>query len=258
MLLTIDAGNTNVVFAVYDGEQIQHVWRCKTDGGRTADEYAAWLFQLFTAEGMQFSQITDAVMCSVVPDANKHLIQFCQNTFGNAPLVVSHENVNLQIKLDKPSEIGADRLVNAVAVLADYNTPAVVIDFGTATTFDVIDADGAYCGGVIAPGVNLSMEALYMAAAKLPKISVEKTQSVIGTDTVSAMQSGVYWGYVGMIEGTLKRIEQELGAKPLIIATGGLASLFGDTITMIEKVDNDLTLRGLLHIYQTSAKQVAA
>ena len=133
-----------------------------------------------------------------------------------------------------------------------------MIDFGTATTFDVIDADGAYCGGVIAPGVNLSMEALYMAAAKLPKISVEKTQSVIGTDTVSAMQSGVYWGYVGMIEGTLKRIEQELGEKPMIIATGGLASLFGDTITMIEKVDKDLTLRGLLHIYQTSAKQVAA
>lgn len=252
MLLAIDAGNTNVVFAVYDGDEQRHSWRCKTDSGRTADEYAAWLFQLFTQEQIDFSQITDAVLCSVVPAANFHLTQLCQNTFECSPLIVSHETVALKINLDKPAEIGADRLVNAIAVLHDYSAPAVVIDFGTATTFDVINAEGAYMGGVIAPGVNLSMEALHMAAAKLPKVDIKKTQSVIGSDTVSAMQSGVYWGYVGMIEGTLQRIEQELGAKPAVIATGGLAGFFADTVTAIEKVDKDLTLRGLLHIYQSS------
>lgn len=258
MLLAIDAGNTNVVFAVYDGETAKHVWRCKTDSGRTADEYASWLYQLFTQAGLQFGQITDAVIASVVPDANFNLIRFCRQTFDCDPLMVSHETVSLKINLDKPAEIGADRLVNAIAVLAHYQAPAVVIDFGTATTFDVIGPDGAYMGGVIAPGVNLSIEALHMAAAKLPKIDIQKPQSVIGMDTVSAMRSGVYWGYVGMIEGTLKRITDELGVKPVVIATGGLADLFADTVPAIEKVDKDLTLRGLLHIYQSSKKQLAA
>jgi len=251
MLLAIDAGNTNIVFAVYDGEKQKHVWRCQTNSGRTADEYGAWLFQLFTQENIQFAQITDAVLCSVVPDANFHLVQLCRKMFRCEPLVVSHETVDLKISLDKPAEVGADRLVNAVAVLAFYKAPAVVIDFGTATTFDVVDASGAYLGGVIAPGVNLSMSALHQAAAKLPKIGIKKTQSVIGTDTVSAMQSGVYWGYVSMIEGMLRRIETELGVKPLVLATGGLADLFGDTVPVIEKVDKDLTLKGLLHIYKS-------
>ena len=258
MLLTIDAGNTNVVFAVYDGEAQNHVWRCKTDSGRTSDEYAAWLFQLFTREGLAFESINHAVICSVVPQANRQLLQLCFDSFGCEALMVSHETVALDIKLDRPAEIGADRLVNAIAVLQDYSVPAIVIDFGTATTFDVIDANGAYIGGVIAPGVNLSMEALHMAAAKLPKVDIVKTQSVIGSDTVSAMQSGTYWGYVGMIEGTINRITEELGEKPVVIATGGLAGLFADTIPQIEKVDKDLTLRGLLHIYLNSMKQMAA
>lgn len=258
MLLAIDAGNTNIVFALYDGERQVNVWRCKTDSGRTADEYAAWLFQLFTQAEIRFGQVNEAILCSVVPDANFHLTQLCRNTFRCEPLLVSHETVDLRIKLDRPADIGADRLVNAVAVLAFYHAPAVVVDFGTATTFDVIDAEGCYIGGVIAPGVNLSMAALHQAAAKLPKIGIKKTQSVIGTDTVSAMQSGVYWGYVGMIEGTLARIETEMGVKPLVIATGGLADLFGDTVAAIEKVDKDLTLRGLLHVYKSNRKQIAA
>ncbi len=258
MLLTIDAGNTNVVFALYDGERQAGVWRCQTNSGRTADEYAAWLFQLFARDGIRADDISDAVLCSVVPDANFHLTQLCRKTFRCEPLMISHETVDLRVKLDKPAEVGADRLVNAVAVLAFYKAPAVVIDFGTATTFDVIDSDGAYIGGVIAPGVNLSMEALHSAAAKLPKVGIKKTQSVIGGDTVSAMQSGVYWGYVGMIEGTLRRIEAEMGVKPLVIATGGLADLFGDTVPVIDKVDRDLTLRGLLHIYQNHSRVIPA
>ncbi|PJB72985.1 MAG: pantothenate kinase [Alphaproteobacteria bacterium CG_4_9_14_3_um_filter_47_13] len=256
MLLAIDAGNTNIVFAVYDGDAQRCVWRCKADNGRTGDEYAAWLFPLFMQEKLEFAAITEAVICSVVPDANFHLMNLCRSRFGCDPFMVSHETVSLRISLDKPAEIGADRLVNALAVLHDYQSPAIVIDFGTATTFDVINDDDVYIGGVIAPGVNLSMEALHKAAAKLPRITIEKPSSVIGKDTISAMQSGVYWGYVGMIEGTLGRIMQELGwCKPLVIATGGLASLFADTITDIDKVDKDLTLRGLVHIYQNRLKQ---
>lgn len=258
MLFAVDAGNTNVVVAVYDGDIQKALWRCQTNSGRTADEYAAWLYQLFTKEGLSFGDITDAIISSVVPDANYQLSQFCVNNFGCEPFMVSHETVHLPIKLDKPSEIGADRLVNAIAVQTVYSCPAIVIDFGTATTFDVIDAQGNYCGGVIAPGVNLSMEALHTAAAKLPKIGIEKTQNVIGNDTVSAMQSGVYWGYVCMIEGMLVRIAKEMNACPIIIATGGLSPLFSQTVPAIDHVDKDLTLRGLLEIYSNSRKQMAA
>ncbi len=258
MLLTVDAGNTNIVFAVYDGEARQHVWRCKTDSGRTSDEYAAWLFQLFTQEKLTFGQVGAAIVCSVVPDVNFHLIQLCRGSFKCEATMVSHDIIDVQVNLDKPAEVGDDRLVNAVAVLNHYKAPAIVVDFGTATTFDVINEDGAYCGGLIAPGVNLSMEALHMAAAQLPKVSIKKPEAVIGTDTVSAMRSGVYWGYVGMIEGSLRRIEEEMGVKPLVIATGGLADLFADTVTRIEIVDKDLTLRGLLHIHrQQKLKQAA-
>lgn len=258
MLLAIDAGNTNVVVAVYQGDELRCLWRCQTNSGRTSDEYAAWLFQLFSKEGLDFAQITDAIVSSVVPDANFHLVQLCRDSFNCDPFMVSHETVPLSIKLSKPAEIGADRLVNAISVLHSYDVPAVVIDFGTATTFDVIDGEGNYMGGVIAPGVNLSMEALHRAAAKLPKIGIQQTDRVIGNDTVSAMQSGVYWGYVSMIEGMLARITEEMGVKPTVIATGGLASMFSETVPYIDHIDKDLTLRGLLHIYQSSKKQMAA
>jgi type III pantothenate kinase len=258
MLLAIDAGNTNIVFAVHDGNEFVHIWRCQTISGRTSDEYASWLHQLFSQTTLQFSDITDAIISSVVPDANMNLSNFCRKSFGCEALMITHHDVDLAIKLDKPSEIGADRLVNSVAVKNHYQFPAIVIDFGTATTFDVIDADGAYIGGVIAPGINLSMVALYEAAAKLPKINVKKTQSVIGHDTVSAMQSGVYWGYVGMIEGTIKRIAEEMDVEPKIIATGGLAHLFSESIPSIEIIDDDLTLRGLYDIYQCKQQSIMA
>jgi len=258
MLLTIDAGNTNIVFAVYEGERQLYHWRCETNARRTADEYAAWLYQLFGQAKLDFSAIHDAVLCSVVPDANPHLSALCRKSFGCEPLLISHELVDMKIALDKPAEIGADRLVNALAVTLFYSAPAVVIDFGTATTFDVVGPDGSYRGGVIAPGVNLSMSALHLAAAKLPKVEVARPAAVIGTDTVSAMQSGLYWGYAGLIEGTLARIEAELGVKPFVLATGGLADLFAGNIPAIEKVDKDLTLRGLLQIYLGRTKQQAA
>lgn len=259
MLLAIDAGNTNIVFAVHDGENFRHVWRCQTIAGRTADEYSSWLFQLFTQTGdVSFSDIDDAVISSVVPDATIHLEKFCRNAFGHDPMLVDYTNVGIKIDLDKPAEVGADRLVNARAVVNHYSAPAIVIDFGTATTFDVINENNAYIGGVIAPGINLSMVALYEAAAKLPKINVRKTENVIGHDTVSAMQSGVYWGYVAMIEGTINRITAEMGVTPKIIATGGLAHLFSESIPAIEIIDNDLTLRGLYDIYQAAKQSRAA
>lgn len=239
MLLTIDAGNTNIVFAVYDGEEQLYLWRCETHSP-------------LYPPACEFStdKIAAVIISSVVPDIDQALVAFCKDQYRCDPIMVSHETVHLKVDLDNPSEVGADRLVNAVAVAHYYKSPAIVVDFGTATTFDIIDKEGAYVGGIIAPGVNLSMEALHMAAAKLPKVDIKKPENIIGTDTVSAMQSGIYWGYVGMIEGTLKRIEGELGFKPFTLATGGLAALFADTIPAIETVDKDLTLRGLLHIYR--------
>jgi len=250
MLLAIDAGNTNIVFALFDGETIVHAWRCKTDANRTADEYVSWLYPLFTRSGIEFETIHNVILSSVVPDANFNLLRLC-DMFGWKPFVVGPDNVGLKINLVRPQEAGADRLVNACAVIHDYGSPAIVIDFGTATTFDVVNEKGEFCGGAIAPGINLSMVALQQAAARLPRVSVAKPDKVIATDTVNAMQSGIYWGYVGLIEGMLARITAELGTKPHVIATGGLAALFAEAIPAIDKVDVDLTLRGLLHIYQT-------
>ena len=257
MLLAIDAGNTNIVFAVYDGEVQKQSWRIRTDGGRTEDEYTAWLYPLFQSAGLSFSDIQDAIISSVIPDENRSLRELCQKTFQCDAFIIGSDflDLGLPIRLSKPEEVGADRLVNAVAVLTHYQAPAVIIDFGTATTFDVIDGDGAYCGGVIAPGVNLSMKALHGAAAKLPKVSVKQPDSVIGNDTVSAMQSGLYWGYLSMIEGLIERISKEMGVEPLVLATGGLASLFAEGTDRIQTVDEDLTLKGLLHIHQNILKR---
>jgi type III pantothenate kinase len=258
MILAIDAGNTNIVFALFDGDTLKHSWRCRTERGRTADEYTSWLYPLFDRAGLAFSDIKGAVIGSVVPEANFDLRRLCQDIFGVTPLVASHETVPMKVNLPRPEEVGADRLLNAYAAVRDYSAPAIIIDFGTATTFDVVNARGEYCGGAIAPGVNLSAEALHRAAAKLPKINVTRPAKVIGTDTVGAMQSGLFWGYAGLIEGLLTRIIAESGEKPVVIATGGLASLFSDAIPAIEKVDEDLTLRGLLYIYHGNAKRQAA
>lgn len=252
MLLTIDAGNTNVVFAVFDGERQVGKWRISTDGRRTSDEYAVWLMQLMTTVGLTPADITDAIFASVVPAVSFNLTRLCRERFGCEPLVVGAPNVELGLKvfLDNPGEVGADRLVNAIGATATHDPPLIVIDFGTATTFDVVDGDGNYRGGVICPGIYLSIEALHNAAALLPKIEVVKTEKVIGTATGPAMQSGVFWGYIGMIEGVVGRIKQEFGAPMTVIGTGGLAGLFSEATDVIDDTDGELTLRGLRRIYK--------
>lgn len=250
MLLAIDIGNTNSVFALYDGDDQRAVWRCQTVAGRTTDEYAAFLKQLFDVQGFEFNQVGGAIVSSVVPEANRQISVFCQQYLDTDAVFVTHDMVPVEIDLPSPRQVGADRLVNAVAVGQEYALPAVVIDFGTATTFDVISSTGAYSGGVIAPGIHLSIDALARATAKLPKVSVRRTDTVIGKSTEEAIQAGIFWGYIGLIEKITAQITLELGAAPTIIATGGLAPLFADHVETIDAVDGDLTLKGLLHIYK--------
>ena len=256
MLLAIDSGNTNIVFALFDGDQIRGEWRSSTNTERTADEFGVWLTQLMAMEGIDRKQVEACIIASVVPAVMFTLKNLCRRYFGREALVVGEEGVNLGLKvlLDRPEEVGADRLVNAVAAHQFYKGPLIVIDFGTATTFDVVDAMGNYCGGCIAPGINLSLEALHAAAAKLPRVAIGRPKSVIGKATVPAMRSGIYWGYVGLIEGLVSRIQAEFGEKMLVVATGGLAPLFTEATNVIDNLQSDLTLRGLLEIYRRNQK----
>lgn len=257
MLLAIDAGNTNIVFALFENGERRAMWRCKTDAARTADEYVVFLSQMCELSKIDFKSVSKVIVSSVVPDVNFPLRLMAFQAFGKKAQFIGKEirDVGIKIKLDKPEEIGADRLVNAVAVLKHYKGPAIVVDFGTATTFDVIDKSGAFCGGAIAPGVNLANSALHMAAAKLPKVSISRTKKTIGTNTISAIQSGIYWGYVGMVEGMIKRLSAEMKVKPLVLATGGLAPLFQGDIPLINKIDEELTLKGLLAIHEAIRKK---
>ncbi len=246
MLMVVDAGNTNIVFAVHDGESWIGTWRIATDDQRTSDEYAVWLLTLFNLAGIQHKTIDRAVIGTVVPAALYHLRRLCREYFEVEPLIArARLDWGFDIKIDNPDEVGADRLLNSLAAHQAYGGPLVVIDFGTATTFDVVDKDGAYLGGIIAPGINLSIEALHKAAARLPRIGIGRPQAVIGRSTVPAMQSGVYWGYVGLIEGLVARIQGEYGDPLKVIATGGLAPLLAEGTTAIETIDPDLTLDGL-------------
>ncbi|MBI2236732.1 MAG: type III pantothenate kinase [Magnetospirillum sp.] len=256
MLLAIDSGNTNIVFAVFDGEQVRGEWRASTDTERTADELGVWLTQLLSIAGLERKAVTAAIVASVVPAMVFSLKTLCRRYFACEPLVVGDEGVELgiEVRLDRPEEVGADRLVNAVAAHKCYQGPLIVIDFGTATTFDVVDSEGNYCGGAIAPGINLSLEALHMAAAKLPRVAIGRPKQVIGKATVPAMQSGIFWGYVGLIEGLVMRIKAEFGAEMLVVATGGLAPLFAEATKDIDHLDADLTLRGLLEIHRRNAR----
>lgn len=256
MLLAVDCGNTNIVFALYDGETLRGLWRHKTDSRTTSDEYLAFLSQHFELAGLERTNIvTAAIISSVVPDADFALRALCEKGLRVSPRFVGKdiaaEQIGVQVKIDNPRELGADRLVNTVAVRDHYPLPAIVVDFGTATTFDVVGQGGEFLGGVIAPGVNLSMAALHAAAAKLPKIKVEKPEKSIGTNTVDAMQSGVFFGYAGLVEGLLTRMSKELGAdKITVIATGGLAPVYKDHIPLITHIDEELTLKGLLNIFK--------
>ncbi|MDO9246730.1 MAG: type III pantothenate kinase, partial [Phenylobacterium sp.] len=223
MLLAIEQGNTNTLFAVHDGKSWIAQWRAATDSSRTADEYAVWLSQLLNMAGLQFGVLDACIISSVVPQSIFNLRNLSRRYFHVEPLVIGENaDLGIPIRIDKPSEAGADRLVNAIGAHIVYPGTLIVIDSGTATTFDVIAADGGFEGGVIAPGINLSMEALHSAAAKLPRVAIQKPQRVLGKDTVGAMQSGVFWGYVALIEGLIARLKAEWGDPMTVVATGGV------------------------------------
>jgi type III pantothenate kinase len=246
MLLVIDAGNTNIVFAVHDRRRWAGIWRIATDPQRTSDEYAVWLMALLTHAGLSFDLVNRAVIGTVVPAALYHLRRLCREWCQVEPLIArSNLDWGFDIRVDAPAEVGADRLLNALAAYHMFKQALCVIDFGTATTFDVVADDGAYLGGAIAPGINLSIEALHQAAARLPRIGMGRPQAVIGRGTVPAMQSGIYWGYVGLLEGMVARIEKEMGRKLKVVATGGLAPLFSEGTEIFDKIEPDLTLDGL-------------
>ncbi len=258
MLLAIDSGNTSIVFAVFgNGGDIVARWRTPTHPVLPGDEMKAALDDALGEAGLKEADITDAILATVVPDNLEALCDVCRDIFKVEPLVVGEAGVALGIeaRVDNAAEVGADRLVNAVAAGAKYDLPLVIVDFGTATTFDVVDGDGNYCGGVIAPGINLSLEALHDAAAKLPRVDVARPDKVIGTSTVGAMRSGIFWGYVSLIEGVVARIGNEAGNKMNVVATGGLAHLFADATETIHTVDDDLTVKGLYIIHQLNRKQ---
>lgn len=251
MLLAIEQGNTNTLFAVHDGAEWIAQWRTATEASRTADEYAVWLSQLLAMRGLSIGQLDGCIISSVVPQSIFNLRNLSRRYLSVEPLVIG-DNVDLGMtaRITKPSEAGADRLVNALGAHLVYPGDLIVIDSGTATTFDVVAADGAFEGGVIAPGINLSLQALHEAAAMLPRIAIQRPERVIGKDTVSNMQSGVFWGYVALIEGLVARIKAEWGKPMTVIGTGGVASLFEGATTSIDRFDPDLTIRGLLEIWR--------
>ncbi len=253
MLLAIDCGNTNTVFAVFDDAgRIKGEWRSSTNVNRTADEIGVWLTQLMSLDGIDRAQVVDGIVATVVPATLFSLRTLCRKYFGCQALVVGAPDVDLGLRIlvDRPEEVGADRLVNAVAGYDEYGGPLIIVDFGTATTFDVIDAEGSYMGGVIAPGVNLSLEALHSASAQLPRVAIGRPERVIGKGTVQAMRSGIFWGYVSMVEGMIERIRAEFGSDMGVVATGGLAPLFSECTAVLDHSDPDLTLKGLLAIHK--------
>jgi type III pantothenate kinase len=258
MLLAIDAGNTNITFAVYEGSKQVAQWRAATEAQRTADEYAVWLSQLLALEGYSFARLDAAIIATVVPAVLFDLRNLCRKYLKTEPLIVGDPALDLGMKanVERPQSVGADRLCNAVAAHERYKGAAIVVDFGTATNFDIVAENGDFDGSVIAPGANLSIEALHQAAALLPRVAIHRAQSVIGRDTVASMQSGVYWGYVGLIDGLIGRINKEYGKPMTVVATGGLAHLFRPDIPAIEHIDPDLTIRGLMLIHARNAKQV--
>ena len=259
MLLLIDCGNTNIVFAISKNNKIIKQWRINTSIKRTADEYSVWLIKLLEIENLELSSISSCIIASVVPEVLLSLRIFNEKYLNINPIVVGDHNLELgiEINIDTPSEAGADRLVNAVAVKKFYKKSAIVVDFGTATTFDVVSKIGSYEGGVIAPGVNLSLEALYMAASRLPRININNSynKKVIGKNTKDSMGSGIYWGYISLIEGIIEKIKRETQTNYLVIATGGLSNIFSKDCKAIDVVDEDLTINGLIHIYNINNKK---
>ena len=248
MLLAIDAGNTNVVFALVDDEgTIKTRWRIATDPRRTADEYAVWLHQLLALEGFAKGDVDRVIIGTVVPRALHNLTVLAEKYFHQTPLVAGAGGWPITLDVPEPASVGADRALNAIAAHARHEGDLIIIDFGTATTFDVVDFGGAYKGGIIAPGINLSLDALVAAAAKLPRIAIEAPAdtSVVGRTTESQMLIGVYWGYIALIEGLVARLKAEIGRPVIVIATGGLAILFDQHTDTFDAIEPDLTIQGL-------------
>lgn len=252
MLLVIDTGNTNTLFAIHDGENWVGEWRIATDAARTADEFAVWFYQLMSMSNLSFEDIEGCVISTVVPQSLFNQRNLVRRHLGVEPLVVGETGVALGIgiRVDNPSSVGADRLVTVLGAVQTYDGPLIIVDSGTATTFDIVSGDRHFEGGVICPGINLSMRALHEAAAQLPRIAIRRPESVIGKDTVSAMQSGVFWGYIGLIDGLVRRIREEDGRDFTVIGTGGVASLFDGASETIQHFDPNLTIRGLLEIWK--------
>lgn len=251
MLLTIDCGNTNTVFAIWNGTEFVANWRASTEWQRTADQYYVWLSTLMEFQKLDV-EITDVIISSTVPRVVFNLRVLCDRYFNCRPYVVGKPDCLLPAppRVDEGTQIGPDRLVNTAGAYDRYGGDLIVVDFGTATTFDVVDHDGAYVGGVIAPGVNLSLEALHSAAAALPHVDISKPQAVVGTNTVACMQSGVFWGYVGLVREICARIKAERARDMRVISTGGLAPLFQQSETLFDAFQDDLTMHGLTVIYR--------
>ncbi len=251
MLLAIDIGNTDTTFGVFDGEELRATWHMATDIHRMADEYAALLFNLMRQQGLDIADIKEIALCSVVPPLISTFDELFQRYFHITPLVVgAGVKTGVRIRMDNPREVGADRIINAAAAHHLYGGPVIVTDLGTATTFDTVSKEGDYLGGAIAPGIMSAAEALFTRAAMLPRVELVRPKRAIGTSTIAAMQSGIIFGYVALIEGIVARIQKELKEKAKVVATGGYASLFAKETKVFDEVNPNLTLIGLRLIYQ--------
>lgn len=251
VILVVDIGNTNIVLGMYEGSELLHHFRISTSRQTTSDEYGVMIYNLFRMAGVEAERIEGVMISSVVPPIVGVIEQMCRTYLKKTPLVVGPGiKTGLNLRYENPREIGADRIVNAVAAVELYGGPVVVVDFGTATTFDCIDAQGTYLGGAIVPGIGISTEALYQRASKLPRIELEKPKKVIGRNTVHAMQSGIIYGYAGQVDGIVKRIRQEMNTELQVIATGGLAPLICAETESVREVNPLLTLEGLRLIYE--------
>lgn len=256
MLLVFDVGNTNIVLGLYDGDKMIYHWRAATNELKTADEYAASLGMMFQLDGVTFAMVTDIIISSVVPPVNPTLEYLCRRYFHVEPMMVGPGmKTGLNILYDNPRELGADRIVNAVAGITLYGGPLIIIDLGTATTFCAIDEKKRYLGGAVTPGIGISMEALFQRASKLPRIELTPASSVICKNTVSAMQSGIYYGAIGQVDGIVRRMKKEMGYKEIkVIATGGLADLIASRSETIDVIDPLLTLKGLYILFKKNRK----
>ena len=251
MLLAVDVGNTNMTIGIFDGSKLKATWRVATGVHRMPDEYASLLLSLFERQGIDVSKITDAILCSVVPPLVGVFEEVCRRYLKVSLLVIeAGVKTGVRISMDNPKEVGADRIVNAVAAHQLYGGAVIVIDLGTATTFDAVSEEGDYLGGAIAPGIAIATEALFARTAVLPRVELGHPKRAIGRNTVAAMQSGIVFGYAGLIEGIVNRIQQELGGKAKVVATGGYAELLAGETPVIEEVNPDLTLIGLRLIYE--------